>query len=119
VRDQSKGRALQRGSDPVNSDRVGLPGKRKTMGLLATILASSIAYIDESVVNIAPPAIERDLTASVVVIQWLVNAYTLCLSALLLIGDAAADQFGRRRVFIVGVSIFARRQAATRAAQSI
>jgi EmrB/QacA subfamily drug resistance transporter len=75
--------------------------------LLATILASSIAYIDESVVNIALPAIERDLATSVVVMQWLVNAYTLCLSALLLIGGAAADQFGRRRIFVVGVSIFA------------
>lgn len=75
--------------------------------LLATILASSIAYMDESVVNIALPAIERDLATSLVVIQWLVNAYTLCLSAFLLIGGSAADQFGRRRIFIVGISIFA------------
>jgi EmrB/QacA subfamily drug resistance transporter len=75
--------------------------------LLATVLASSIAYIDESVVNVALPAIERDLATSVAVIQWLVNAYTLCLSALLLIGGAAADQFGRRRIFVIGVSIFA------------
>jgi EmrB/QacA subfamily drug resistance transporter len=83
------------------------PASEKPWVLLATILASSIAYIDESVVNIALPAIERDLATSVVVIQWLVNAYTLCLSALLLIGGAAADQFGRRRIFVVGVSIFA------------
>src|SRR5271156_1109724 len=46
--------------------------------LLATILASSMAYIDESVVNVALPAIETDLAVSVAVIQWLVNAYTLC-----------------------------------------
>jgi EmrB/QacA subfamily drug resistance transporter len=75
--------------------------------LVAAILASSIAYIDESVVNIALPAIETDLAASVVVIQWLVNAYTLCLSAFLLTGGAAGDLFGRRRTFIVGVAIFA------------
>jgi EmrB/QacA subfamily drug resistance transporter len=75
--------------------------------LLAAILASSIAYIDESVVNIALPAIETDLAASVVVIQWLVNAYTLCLSAFLLTGGAAGDLFGRRRTFIAGVALFA------------
>jgi MFS family permease len=75
--------------------------------LVATILASSIANIDESVINVALPAIETDLATSIVTIQWLVNAYTLCLSALLLVGGASADQFGRRRFFIIGVSIFA------------
>jgi EmrB/QacA subfamily drug resistance transporter len=75
--------------------------------LLAAILASSIAYVDESVVNVALPAIETDLVTSVVVIQWLVNAYTLCLSAFLLIGGAAGDLFGRRRIFVVGIAIFA------------
>jgi EmrB/QacA subfamily drug resistance transporter len=75
--------------------------------LLATILASSIAYIDESVVNVALPTIETDLAASVVVMQWLVNAYTLCLSALVLVGGAAGDRFGRRRVFIAGTAVFA------------
>lgn len=75
--------------------------------LTAAILASTIAYIDESVVNVALPTIEKDLAASAVVIQWLVNAYTLCLAALLLIGGAAADRFGRRKMFIAGVGIFA------------
>jgi MFS family permease len=75
--------------------------------LIATILASSIANIDESIVNVALPAIETDLATSIITIQWLVNAYTLCLSAFLLIGGASADQFGRRRFFIIGVSIFA------------
>lgn len=74
--------------------------------LAVTILASSIAYIDESVVNVALPAIETDLAASVVVIQWLVNAYTLCLSAFLLTGGAAGDLFGRRRIFVLGIAIF-------------
>ena len=69
--------------------------------LAVTILASSIAYIDKLVVNVALPAIETDLKTSVVVIQWLVNAYTLCLSAFLLAGGAAGDLFGRRRIFVV------------------
>jgi EmrB/QacA subfamily drug resistance transporter len=79
----------------------------KSWVLVATILASTIAYVDESVVNIALPAVERELAAPAAVVQWLVNAYTLCLAALLLIGGAAADRFGRRRMFLVGVSIFA------------
>ncbi|MGA7956995.1 MAG: MFS transporter, partial [Xanthobacteraceae bacterium] len=71
------------------------------------MLASSITYIDESVVNVASPAIATDLAASAVVIQWLVNAYTLSLSALLLVGGAAGDRFGRRRFFMIGIGIFA------------
>ena len=63
--------------------------------LVATILASVIAYIDESVVNVALPAIAKDLATSVAMIQWVINAYTLCLAAFLLIGGAAGDQLGR------------------------
>jgi MFS family permease len=66
-----------------------------------------MAYIDEPVVNVALPAIETDLAISVAVIQWLVNGYTLCLSAFLLIVGAAGDLFGRRRIFLVGIVIFA------------
>ena len=83
------------------------PAGVKPWVLLAAVLASSITYIDESVVNVASPAIETDLAASAVVIQWLVNAYTLSLSALLLVGGAAGDQFGRRRFFMIGLGIFA------------
>ena len=81
--------------------------RQKSWVLLATILASATANIDESVVNVALPAIEKDLAASVEVIQWLVNAYTLCLSALLLVGGAAADRYGRRKIFITGLAVFA------------
>jgi EmrB/QacA subfamily drug resistance transporter len=80
---------------------------QKSWVLVATILGSSIAFIDESVVNVALPAIESDLGTSVAVIQWLVNAYTLCLAAFLLVGGAAGDRFGRRLVFVVGTGIFA------------
>jgi EmrB/QacA subfamily drug resistance transporter len=75
--------------------------------LLVTILGSTISFIDESVVNVALPAIEADLQTSAVVVQWLINAYTLCLAALLLIGGASGDRFGRRRIFVIGVAIFA------------
>ncbi len=83
------------------------PAAAKPWVLLVAVLASSISYIDESVVNVALPTIETDLGASVVVVQWLVNAYTLSLSAFLLVGGAAGDRFGRRRTFVVGVAIFA------------
>jgi MFS family permease len=75
--------------------------------LVATILASVIAYIDESVVNVALPVISKDLATSVAIIQWVINAYTLCLAAFLLVGGAAGDQLGRRRVFVIGIAIFA------------
>jgi MFS family permease len=81
--------------------------RQKPWVLLAAILASSITHIDGSVVNIALPAIESNLATSVAVIQWLVNAYTLCLSALLLTGGVAADRFGRRKMFIIGLILFA------------
>jgi EmrB/QacA subfamily drug resistance transporter len=81
--------------------------QQKRWVLAVTILASTMAYVDESVVNVALPAIETDLGTSVVVIQWLVNAYTLSLSALVLIGGAAGDHFGRRFIFVTGTVIFA------------
>jgi EmrB/QacA subfamily drug resistance transporter len=74
--------------------------------LAATILASTIAYVDESVVNVALPAIGRDLAAEPAALQWVINAYTLCLAAFLLVGGAAGDRLGRRRVFIAGVALF-------------
>jgi len=81
--------------------------RQKRWVLVATILASTIANIDRSVVNVALPALEKDLAASVEVTQWLVNAYTLCLSALLLVGGTAADRYGRRKIFISGLAVFA------------
>jgi EmrB/QacA subfamily drug resistance transporter len=80
---------------------------QKSWILAATILGSTMAFVDESVVNVALPAIEADLRAPVAVIQWLVNAYTLCVASLMLIGGAAGDRWGRRRVFVIGAAIFA------------
>ena len=81
--------------------------RRRTWVLAAAVLGSTLAFVDESVVNVALPGIESNLRTSLVAMQWVVNAYTLCMSALLLLGGAAADQFGRRRMFIIGVSVFA------------
>lgn len=74
--------------------------------LAATILASSLAFIDGSVVNVALPAIGRSLDADAAGLQWTVNAYLLPLSALLLLGGAAGDQMGQRRMLIAGIIVF-------------
>jgi len=74
--------------------------------LAATILASAMGFIDGSVVTIALPSIERDLSAPFETIQWVVNGYTLTLGSILLIGGAAGDRYGRRRVFVMGIVIF-------------
>jgi len=71
-----------------------------------TILASSLAFIDGSVVNVGLPAIARTFHADATGLQWVVNAYLLPLSALLLLGGAAGDRFGRRRLLIAGVLLF-------------
>ncbi|MDP5278201.1 MFS transporter [Sphingomonas sp. DG1-23] len=75
--------------------------------LVACILASSLAFIDGSVTNVALPAIGADLGATPAELQWTINAYLLPLSALLLIGGAAGDHFGRRKLLVVGIAIFA------------
>jgi EmrB/QacA subfamily drug resistance transporter len=74
--------------------------------LAATILASSMAFIDGTVVNIALPALQREFNATVFDAQWVIEAFALFLSALLLVGGAAGDRFGRRRVFAIGVALF-------------
>jgi EmrB/QacA subfamily drug resistance transporter len=74
--------------------------------LTTCILASSLAFVDGSVVNVGLPAIGRNLHAGAAELQWVINAYLLPLSALLLIGGAAGDRFGRRGVLLFGVSLF-------------
>jgi EmrB/QacA subfamily drug resistance transporter len=80
--------------------------RSKPWVLAATILGSSLAFIDGTVVNVALPAIQSELGVSVAVAQWVVNAYALLLGALILVGGAAGDRFGRRRVFVLGVVLF-------------
>ena len=74
--------------------------------LLTCILASSLSFVDASVTNVALPAIRSSFAADPQEVQWVVNAYLLPLSALLLLGGALGDQFGRRRLLVLGTSLF-------------
>jgi EmrB/QacA subfamily drug resistance transporter len=75
--------------------------------LVASILGSSMAFVDGTVVNVALPVLQRSLNATATEVQWVVEAYLLTLSALLLLGGSLADKLGRRRIFAVGVGLFA------------
>jgi EmrB/QacA subfamily drug resistance transporter len=75
--------------------------------LAVTILGSSMVFIDGTVVNVALPALQADMNASVVDVQWVVESYALLLAALLLLGGALGDKFGRKRMFSTGVALFA------------
>ena len=74
--------------------------------LVACILASSLSFVDGSVLSVALPAIKSSYGAGAEQVQWVVNAYLLPLSALLLLGGALGDHFGRRRLLVIGTSIF-------------
>ena len=80
--------------------------------LAGTVLGSSLAFIDGSAVNLVAPVIQQRLGGDVAAAQWIINAYALMLGALVLAGGAAADRFGRKRVFLVGVGLFAAGSAA-------
>ncbi|KQY89860.1 DHA2 family efflux MFS transporter permease subunit [Brevundimonas sp. Root1423] len=79
---------------------------RKRWILAATVLGSSLTFIDGSALGVALPSIQSDLGAGPAAVQWVSNAYLLTLGALVLIGGAAGDRFGRRRVFLIGVGVF-------------
>src|SRR6195952_2404534 len=74
--------------------------------LIATILASSMTFLDSTVVNVALPALQADLHASISDVQWVIEAYALFLGALILVGGSLGDQFGRKRIFLSGVLFF-------------
>src|SRR3974390_503272 len=74
--------------------------------LAATILGSSMAFIDSTVVNVALAALQSDLHATLVDVQWVVESYGLLLSALILVGGALGDSLGRRGMFLMGVGLF-------------
>lgn len=87
--------------------------------LPVTILGSSLPFIDGSVVNVALPAIGKDLEAGLGAIQWIVNGYMLTLASLILIGGAAGDRFGLRRIFMIGLIAFAAASALCALAPSV
>src|SRR6478752_3412338 len=79
---------------------------RKRLIVVACILGSTVVFIDSTVVNVALPAIQRDLGGGLVLQQWVVDAYLLTLGSLILVGGSLGDLFGERRVFLIGVIAF-------------
>src|SRR3979409_2642889 len=95
-------------SDPAMTHAPGrVVAGRGRWVLAATILGSSLAFIDSTVVNVALPALQSALGATLAQVQWVVEAYTLTLAALLLTGGSLGDLRGRRKVFAGGVTLFA------------
>src|SRR5437588_13102875 len=92
----------------IRSVDVEVPCRAEARGwiLAATILGSSMAFIDGTVVNVALPALQASFHATVVDVQWVVESYGLFLAALILIGGSLGDLLGRRRAFVAGVLIF-------------
>jgi EmrB/QacA subfamily drug resistance transporter len=84
--------------------RLGTAAGRGT--LAAAVLASGMAFLDSTVVNVAIPKLGRDLDASLAQLQWVITGYTLTLAAFVLLGGALGDRFGRRRIFLLGVIWF-------------
>ena len=96
-------------SDVVTRSQIGSPCSAKAQRwiLAATILGSSMAFIDSTVVNVALPALQSSLHANIVDVQWVVESYGLFLGALILAGGSFGDVFGRRLMFVSGVLLFA------------
>jgi EmrB/QacA subfamily drug resistance transporter len=81
-------------------------GLSRRWTLVAAILGSSLAFVDGTVVNVALPSIQRELNATTSDAQWIMESYALLLAALLLVGGILGDRFGRKRVFMIGVTLF-------------
>jgi EmrB/QacA subfamily drug resistance transporter len=105
----------------IRSGRAGSPCKTEAGPwiLAATILGSSLAFIDSTVVNVALPALQAGLHATIVDVQWVVESYGLFVGALILVGGSFGDMFGRRLMFVLGVAIFAVASAACGIASDI
>lgn len=109
-----------RGSIQAAGAVVSGPAPRGGWRVLAgTVLGSSLAFIDSSAVNLTLPVIQQRLGGGLGAAQWIVNAYALMLGSLVLAGGAAADRYGRKRVFIAGVVLFAAASAACGLAPSL
>jgi len=89
-----------------SSDVVACSPSAQRWTLVAAIVGSGMAFVDGTIVNVALPAIQQALDATTADAQWVMEAYALLLSALLLVGGVLGDRFGRRRVFVLGTAIF-------------
>ncbi|MGQ0602062.1 MAG: MFS transporter, partial [Anaerolineales bacterium] len=78
------------------------PGFREAMTLVLTILGTGMAYLDQTALNVALPAIQRDLQTDLTGLQWVTDIYILALAAPMLIGGALGDRYGRVRVYTIG-----------------
>src|SRR5438094_10189949 len=85
--------------------RARMPSGRQWT-LVATIVGSSLTFVDATVVNVALPALQAELHATITDVQWVIEAYALFLGGLILVGGSMGDQFGRKRTFLVGVIVF-------------
>lgn len=81
--------------------------RRKAIILVSCCLSLLIVSMDATIVNVAIPSIRADLGATASQLQWVIDIYTLVLASLLLLSGAAADRFGRRRTFQIGLTVFA------------
>jgi EmrB/QacA subfamily drug resistance transporter len=92
---------------PPSISRASISRAQERWILAATIIASTMAFSDMTIVNVALPVLQDSLGASFAAVQWVVESYTLVLSAMILVGGAIGDLYGRRRVFSIGIVIFA------------
>src|SRR5438477_2187411 len=93
----------------IHAARLGAadhPARARNLVLAGTVLGSGLAFIDGSAVNLTLPVIQANLGGGLEAAQWIMNAYALMLGALVLAGGAAADRYGRKRIFVIGVALF-------------
>ncbi len=93
-------------ASPENTDDTFCPPQKRSYVLVAAILASSLGFIDGTVISIAVPAIRADLSASLTGVQWVSSAYLLMVSSLVMAGGALGDRFGLRNIFAAGIVLF-------------
>jgi MFS family permease len=92
---------------PAAEPAIAFGSPRARWVVAATVLGSGLAFIDATVVNVALPSIGDSLGAGLPSLTWVINAYTLTLASMILLGGSLGDRFGRRRVFVIGVVWFA------------
>ena len=102
-----RGKDIAVSASTVSADpTTGRLDPRRWWALAATSLAAFMAYLDNNIVNVAIPTIQRDLHLSTSGLEWVVSSYLLTLAGLLLVGGRLADVYGRRRVFLAGLALF-------------